>query len=69
MDKKFEKFIGLPCSDVKKQLENEGYLVDVVKCSLMKIKSDYELVVNVKLKEDNKIELVVGDFLINIEKL
>ena len=61
-------YIGQPVGLVKKKLEDQGYKVNVIKNSLSKIKTDYELVVSVIKKENRTIELIVGEFLINIEK-
>ena len=63
----FSIFIGEPLSIVKEKLENEGFKVKVNKNSLPKIKTDYELVVNINKLNEKDLELIVGDFLINIE--
>ena len=67
MEKLLEKYLGEPLEKVKKELEEQGFKVLVNENSLMKIQTDYKLVVSIK-KQDNKVvELIVGDFLINIE--
>lgn len=60
-------FIGKPLEVVKKELDNKGYNVIVKENSLSKIKTDYQLVVLAKKISETEIELIVGDFLINIE--
>ena len=65
----FKKFIGKPAELAIKELEQAGVSVIVTKNSKMKIEADYELVVSVNKKDDNLVELIVGEFLINIEKI
>jgi len=60
-------FIGQPLEVIKKELENKGYKVVVKENSLPKIQTDYKLVVLAKKLSETEIELIVGDFLINIE--
>ena len=60
-------FIGKPLNIVKQELENKGFIVKVSENSLSKIQTDYKLVVSLKLLSEKEIELIVGDFLINIE--
>lgn len=69
MEQDFSKYIGQSVQFAKKSLEDNGFLVVVKKNSLMKIQSDYELVVKVNLLNSKEVELVVGDFLINIENV
>ena len=63
----FEKYVGKPLSLVCDELEKEGKKVVIKKNSITKIQTDYELVVLVKPINDSEVEVVVGDFLINIE--
>lgn len=63
----FDCFICKPLPIVKKDLEELGYKVVVTKNSLTKIKTDYELVVSIRKLKEKELELIVGDFLINIE--
>ena len=67
MDIVLADYIGRPINDVKSELENQGVVVNVIKNSKPKIKTDYELVVSVKSVGDNKVDVIVGDFLVNIE--
>ena len=69
MDKSFQKYIGLPIQDVQKEFEEKNYKVNIIKNSKMKIESDYELVVNINVVNDNEVNIVTGEFLINIEKI
>ena len=63
----FDSFIGKPLPIVKKHFEDLGYKVTVTKNSLTKIQTDYELVVSMRKLNEKEVELIVGDFLINIE--
>ena len=69
VENQFKKFIGKPAELAIQELEQAGVSVIVTKNSKMKIEADYELVVSVNKKDDNLVELVVGEFLINIEKI
>jgi len=62
-----DSFIGKPVDVVKTELESKGYKVVVKENSLPKIQTDYKLIVLAKNIDDKVIELIVGDFLINIE--
>ena len=53
--------------NVLKQLEDKGYNVQIQKSSKPKIKTDSELVVQVRMLGEKRVLLVVGDFLINVE--
>ena len=63
----FEKLIGERVELAKKQLEDKGYNVQIQKSSKPKIKTDSELVVQVRMLGEKRVLLVVGDFLINVE--
>ena len=63
----FDKLIGERVEIAKKQLENKGYNVQIQKSSKPKIKTDSELVVQVRMLGEKQVLLVVGDFLINVE--
>ncbi len=69
VENQFKKFIGKPAELAIQELEQAGVSVIVTKNSKMKIEADYELVVSVNKRDDNLVELVVGEFLINIEKI
>lgn len=60
-----EKYIGEPLDFVKKELEGKGFKVTVSLCSLPKIRTDKRLVVALR-KHENEVELIVGDFLIEV---
>lgn len=62
----FDDFIGMPLTTAKVNLEKQGFIVQVLKSSKPKIKTDSELVIVVKQIGDKQVLLVVGDFLINI---
>ena len=62
-----KKYIGEPLLAAKIDLEKQGFSVVVKKNSLPKIKTDFELVVFAKQLNEKEVELIVGDFLINIE--
>ena len=59
----FEKYIAMPVDLAKKELTDLSYKVKTEKCSKPKIKTDSELVVNIK-QNGNELLLLVGDFLI-----
>lgn len=59
-------FIGEPLEDVKKTLSAKGMNIIVKEFLKPKMKTDSKLVVAVKQIDVNTIELVVGDFLINL---
>jgi len=61
------KFTGMPLNNAVQQLEKLGLNVKVFKYSKPKIKTDYELVVKARMLSETEVELIVGDFLINIE--
>ena len=59
-------FIGEHLEDVKKTLSAKGVNIIVKEFLKPKMKTDSKLVVAVKQIDANTIELVVGDFLINL---
>ena len=67
--KKFENYVGFPVLEVKEELEKIGYKVNVIKNSKMKIESDYELVIKINCVNDKEIDIITGEFLINIENI
>lgn len=61
------ELIGEPLEIAQKKLEEKGYEVVVKINSLPKIQTDYKLVTLARKLNDKEVELIVGDFLINIE--
>ncbi len=59
-------FIGEPLEDVKKTLSDKGLNIIIKEFLKPKMKTDSKLVVVAKYINANTIELVVGDFLINL---
>lgn len=62
----FEKYIGLPASQVKTELENCGYIVTLKEFSKPKNKVGEMLVVNVSKVDNANILLLIADFKIDI---
>ena len=60
-------YVSCEAQTVLDMLENKGFEVIVKYNSLPKIQTDYKLITLARKIGDNKIELIVGDFLINIE--
>ena len=61
-----EDLIGMPLELARKNLEDKGFRVKVIKCSKPKIKTDSELITNVRL-DNGEATLFVGDFLIEVK--
>ena len=66
IDNYFFSLIGQPLNLVRTGLEEKGYQVVIKEFSKPKMKTDTQLVVKADKLTDNQIELIVGDFLINL---
>lgn len=64
--KDFEKYIGFPVFQVKKELEEQGYRVSEKEFSKPKTRKSDMLVVKVELREEKHVLLLVADFKIEI---
>lgn len=62
----FEKYIGLPASQVKTELENCGYIVTLKKFSKPKNKVGEMLVVKISKVDQTNVLLLIADFKIDI---
>ena len=62
----FLNLIGEPLEKVRKMLEDKGFAVTVREFSKPKMQTDTQLVVKADKLTDSHIELIVGDFYINI---
>lgn len=62
----FEKYIGLPASQVKTELENFGYIVTLKEFSKPKNKVGEMLVVKISKVDQTNVLLLIADFKIDI---
>lgn len=62
----FEKYIGLPASQVKTELENCGYIVTLKEFSKPKNKVGEMLVVKTSKVDQTNVLLLIADFKIDI---
>ena len=63
----FCDLIGLPKDRAVELLKKAGYSVTILKNSKQKISTDAELVILAREVSEKQVELIIGEFLINIE--
>lgn len=66
IDNYFFSLIGQPLNLVRTGLEEKGYQVVIKEFSKPKMKTDTQLVIKADKLNDNTVELIVGDFLIDL---